>query len=128
MKKRILLLFLAIIFVFSACTKAPATNFETSSEKTFLLCISAPSENSEKITEYTSKYVYLGDFLEAEGLIEFEKSSYGRYLHSVDGISDNPDENLWWTVFVNGESALTGVDKIKLENGKEYKLELTKIE
>lgn len=128
MAKKLLLLLLSIIFVFSACAKAPATNFETANEKTFSLCISVPSENSEKTTEYTSKYVNLGDFLEAEGLIEFEKSSYGRYLHSVDGISDNPDENLWWTVFVNGESALTGVDKIKLENGKEYKLELTKIE
>lgn len=128
MAKKLLLLLLSIIFVFSACTKAPANNFKTADEKTFSLCISAPSENIQKTQDYTSSYVYLGDFLEAEGLIEFENSTYGRYIHSVDGISDNPDESLWWTVYVNGESALTGVDKIKLETEKEYKLELTKIE
>ncbi len=128
MSKKIFLLLLATVLVFTACTNAPKNNFKTSTEKTFSLCISVPHENSEKTTEYISSYVYLGDFLEAEGLIEFEKSSYGRYIHSVDGISDNPDENLWWTVFENGESSLTGVDKIKLESGKEYKLELTKIE
>ncbi len=128
MTKKLLAVLLVCICIFTACSKTNQSDFKTAEEKTFTLCISAPTENVDKNTEYSTEYVYLGDFLEAEDIIGFEKGTYGRYIHNVDGISDNPDENLWWTVYIDGESALTGVDDIKIESGKIYKLELTQID
>ena len=128
MTKRISAILLMCLVIFTGCSKVDSNNFKTGEEKTFTLCISAPTEEIEKTVEYISAYVYLGDFLDAEGIIEFERGTYGRYIHKADSISDNPDKNLWWTVYVDGESALTGVDDIKIEDGSVYKLELTKID
>ncbi len=117
---------LLCLSVFAGCSNKKS-DFETSEQKNFTLTINAPSVNVKKTVEYTTKYVYLGDFLESEKIIGFENGPYGRFIHTVDGISDNSDKNLWWTLYVNGESAMTGIDSVKIEAGFEYTLELTEI-
>ncbi len=74
--------------------------------------------------EYNTDLEYLGDFLEKENLIEFEELDYGRYVIAVQGYSANDEEQSWWNISVNGESATTGVDEIVLEDESVYKLEL----
>lgn len=73
---------------------------------------------------YNTDESYLGDFLEKEGLIGFDTSEYGRYITSVQGYAANDEDQSWWSISVNGESAVTGVDEIVIEDGGVYLLEL----
>lgn len=73
---------------------------------------------------YETEEAYLGDFLDKEGIIGFDTSEYGRYITSVNGYEAGGDDQSWWCVMVNGESAVTGVDEIVIEDGAEYALEL----
>lgn len=73
---------------------------------------------------YETTEEYLGNFLEKENLIGFETSDYGRFIKSAQGLEANDAEQSWWCVMVNGESAVTGVDEIVIEEGSVYLLEL----
>lgn len=73
---------------------------------------------------YETEAEYLGDFLEKENIIGFDSAEYGRYITSVQGMEANNEEQSWWSVMVNGESAVTGVDEIVVEDGAVYLLEL----
>lgn len=74
---------------------------------------------------YSTDEEYLGDFLESEELIGFDTSEYGRFITSVMGYEASNDDQSWWCVYVNGETAVTGVDEIVVEDGSTYRLELT---
>ncbi len=74
--------------------------------------------------KYGTEEEYLGDFLDKEGIIGFDTSEYGRFITSVNGYAASNDDQSWWNVMVNGESAVTGVDEIVIEDGAEYRLEL----
>lgn len=98
-----------------------------------------PQDGSKKITievvaerdsfsdtkEYSTDEQYLGDFLAKEGIIGFESGAYGRFITSVMGHEASNDDQSWWCVYVNGESAVTGIDEIVVEDGSTYRLELT---
>lgn len=125
--KKLIIPIICIALIFSGCTKIPPTKtFEREEEKTFTLVIEA--ENNKVSRNYTTSCVYLGDFLEEEKLIEFEQSSYGRFIHAVDGIYDDESRGLWWVVYVNAQSPSEGVDKIKLEEGSTYTLSLIEVQ
>lgn len=74
--------------------------------------------------KYDTDEEYLGDFLDKEGIIGFDKSDYGRFITSVQGYEAKNEEQSWWSIAVNGESAVSGVDEIVIEDGCVYKLEL----
>lgn len=74
--------------------------------------------------KYETEEEYLGEFLAKEGIIGFDTGEYGRYITSVNGYAAGNDDQSWWCVMVNGESAVTGVDEIVIEDGAEYLLEL----
>ncbi|MCM1528645.1 MAG: DUF4430 domain-containing protein [Alistipes sp.] len=74
--------------------------------------------------KYETEEAYLGDFLDKEGIIGFDTSEYGRFITSVNGYEASSDDQSWWCVIVNGESAVTGVDEIAVEDGAKYALEL----
>ena len=44
------------------------------------------------------------------GLIEGEDSEYGLFVKTVDGITANEDNQEWWSLTIDGEMAMTGVD------------------
>ncbi len=73
---------------------------------------------------YETDAEYLGDFLEKENLIGFDTTEYGRYITSVQGMEANDEEQSWWCVTVDGESAVAGIDEIVVEDGSVYLLEL----
>lgn len=74
--------------------------------------------------KYTTDEEYLGNFLDKEGLIGFDTSEYGRFITSVQGYEAKSDDQSWWCISVNGESAMTGVDEIVINDGDTYLLEL----
>lgn len=90
------------------------------------ITVQVESERDEYSFEqsYNTSEEYLGNFLYKEGLIGFSESEYGRFITSVQGYESNDDEQSWWSISVNGESAMTGVDEIVIQNGDVYMLEL----
>ncbi len=95
-----------------------------SGEKSITVQIISEKDNYNFEQKYTTDEEYLGNFLEKENLIGFEESSYGRFVKSAQGIETNDAEQSWWCIMVNGESAVTGVDEIIIEDNAVYLLEL----
>lgn len=93
--------------------------------KKFTVEVVAERDGFSDTSEYSTDEQYLGDFLDKEGLIGFETSEYGRFITSVMGHEASDADQSWWCVYVNGESAVTGVDEIVVEDGSTYRLELT---
>lgn len=65
----------------------------------------------------------VGDALQAYGIIAGEEAEYGLYIKSVNGITADYDvDGTYWSFYVNGDYAATGVDMTEIENGATYKL------
>ncbi len=95
-------------------------------EKSFTVVV-VHSDGSEKSFRYTSKETYVGDVLQAEGLISGEMAQYGMYIKEVDGEKAVYEEdNAYWSLFVGDVLSATGVDMTPIEDGATYKLVYTK--
>ena len=65
----------------------------------------------------------VGDALQAYGIIAGEEAEYGLYIKSVNGITaDYETDGTYWSFYVNGEYAVTGVDMTEIESGATYTL------
>ena len=80
-------------------------------------------DGSSKSVTVTANQEYLGEYLEAEGIIEGAEGPYGMYIAKVEGEKAVYEEDsAYWAFYVDGEYAITGVDQTPIENGKVYKL------
>lgn len=60
-------------------------------------------------------------------LIEGEESSYGLYVKKVNGITQDYDvDQTYWSFYIDGEYASTGVDATNVESGKTYMFKAAK--
>jgi len=78
-------------------------------------------------TEYTfqvhTDQETVGAALLEEGLIEGEESEYGLYIKSVNGIvADYETTGTYWSFYINGDYANTGVDTTTILPGDSYEL------
>ncbi len=59
------------------------------------------------------------------GLIEGDMGDYGLYIKKVNGITADYDvDKTYWAFYVDGEYAMTGVDKTDIVAGTTYKLKI----
>ena len=66
---------------------------------------------------------FVGFALIAHELIEGEEGPYGMYIKSVLGqVLDYETDGMYWSFYVNGEYALTGVDQTPVEHDGKYML------
>lgn len=57
------------------------------------------------------------------GIIAGEDSEYGLYVKTVNGITlDYEQDGMYWSFYINGEYAMTGVDLTSIEAGASYEL------
>lgn len=57
------------------------------------------------------------------GVIAGEDSEYGLYVKTVNGITlDYEQDGMYWSFYINGEYAMTGVDMTAIEAGASYEL------
>jgi predicted small secreted protein len=64
---------------------------------------------------------FLGDALLQHGLIEGEDGPYGLYVKRVNGVlADYDIDGYYWSLSVNGEYAMAGVDTTPVEAGAVY--------
>ncbi len=83
----------------------------------------------EKIVTFTihTDKDTVGEALIEHGLIAGEDSQYGLYVKVVNGMTADYDINQsYWAFYINGESAMTGVDKTNITEGGVYQLAYTK--
>ena len=65
----------------------------------------------------------MGEALQEVHLIEGEQGPYGLYIKSVLGQTlDYETDGMYWSFYVNGEYAMTGVDEIRVEHDGHYML------
>lgn len=92
--------------------------------KTMTLEIVSSKDDVNQKKEYKTDKEYLGEFLKEENLVDYENSDYGMYIRTVDQIKDDPDNNYYWSIYVNDKLSEYAADKIVIEEGSVYKLEL----
>ena len=69
----------------------------------------------------------LGAALLENELIAGEDSEYGLYVKVVNGMTADYDiDKTYWTLYIDGEYALAGVDSTDIEEGTVYQLAYTK--
>ncbi len=69
----------------------------------------------------------VGDALLEHKLIEGEEGDYGLYVKKVNGIlADYDKDQTYWAFYIDGEYAMTGVDKTDIEEGKTYTFKVEK--
>jgi hypothetical protein len=64
----------------------------------------------------------LAEILLEHQLIAGEEGDYGIYVKKVNGITADYDiDGSYWSLYENGESAMSGVSGISVKNGGEYR-------
>ena len=91
-------------------------------KKTFAFTVVDP-EGKETVFEITTQKTTVGEALMDEGLIAGEPGAYGLYVKTVNGLTlDYDKDGMYWSFYVGGEYALTGVDQTPVEHDGEYML------
>lgn len=96
----------------------------TAGDKAYTLTV-VDAEGNETVHELQTDEEMLGAALLNEGLIAGEDSEYGLFVNTVDGITANADNQEWWCLTIDGETAMTGVDSTPVEDGGKYEFTLT---
>ena len=82
--------------------------------------------NETKFVIHTDKTT-VGDALLELGLIEGEEGDYGLYVKKVNGITADFDtDKTYWAFYINGEYAMSGVDKTDITEGDSYLFKVAK--
>ena len=75
---------------------------------------------------HTDKTI-VGEALQELGLLEGEEGAYGLYVTVVDGIrADYDKDGVYWAFYIDGEYAMSGVDKKEIEAGRSYAFKVEK--
>ena len=81
--------------------------------------------DSERAFDVRTDENMVGKALLGLGLISGENGPYGLFINTVDGETvDFNKDNKYWAFYINGEYAVTGVDKTKIQNGTTYMLKV----
>ncbi|MBO7252258.1 MAG: DUF4430 domain-containing protein [Oscillospiraceae bacterium] len=105
-------------------SKAPTAS--EGSEVTFTLTVT-DLEGKETSMEITTTKSTVGEALLEQGLIEGDPSEYGLYVHVVNGIrADWDNDQTYWAFYIDGEYAMTGVDDTPIDPACAYSFVLTK--
>lgn len=105
----------------SACgTEAPVA------KKNFTFIV-VDKDGNETSFAISSDKKTVGDALLSEGLIEGDNGAYGLYVKKVNGIvADYDIDQTYWAFYINGEYAMTGVDKTDIVEGAIYSFKVEK--
>ncbi len=116
--------FAAILVVIGVI--AGVLNYRATQEgmKEFQVEVVSERDSYSETVDCKSDAEYLGEFLRTFEACEWEESDYGIYIKGFDGMLEDIDNQYWWCVSVNGESAMTGADEIPIMDGDVYNFTL----
>ena len=124
MKKLIsLILVLLTIASRAACgAKEPAEGLKVS----FTLIV-VDGDGNETTHQIETTKTIVGDALFEEGIAEGEEGDYGLFITHVNGIyAEYNETGTYWSFYIDGEYAMTGVDKTDIVDGATYMLKVEK--
>lgn len=121
-KQKIILVAAFAVILAAAGVIAGVMNYRAASEgeKHFSVEITSERDGYSSSLDYVSEEEYLGDFLRTMEGCEWQDSEYGIYITGFHGMKEDIENQYWWCVMVNGESATTGADEIPLQDGDTY--------
>jgi Domain of unknown function (DUF4430) len=93
---------------------------------TVTIIVNNDEQKFEKEHTFWTEADFLGIALEEEFEVVTESYSFGRVLLSIEGISSDFNKN-YWSIYVNGEASMVGMDEVALKHKDEIKIELTSI-
>ena len=129
-----LVLVAAIVLSFTACKDnkipVPVPDTEITSvgegDTTFTFTVTDIGGNTESF-EVSTNAETVGEALIENRLITGEDGAYGLYVKVVNGITADYDKDgTYWAFYIDGEYAMTGVDKTPIEDGKIYSFKVEK--
>ncbi len=89
-------------------------------ETAFPFEVTLPDGTKTSYEIHTDKAT-VGEALLALGLIEGEQGGYGLYVKTVDGVAlDYDKDGMYWSFYINGEYAMSGVDMTTITDGEVY--------
>lgn len=120
--KKLLALVLVLLTLVSLV--ACSAKEKEGAEVTFTLTI-VDGDGNETTHEITTTKTTVGDALLEKGMVEGENSEYGLYIKAVNGIvADYNTTGTYWAFYINGEYAMTGVEKTPIEADTAYMLKV----
>ena len=132
--KKLLSLLLAVVLVAAValvtvgCSDKSKDDVSSSqqTEVSFRFTVThSKGEEKEFTIKTTEKTV--GAALIAEGLIAGEDGIYGLYVKTVNGETlDYDKDGMYWSFYIDGEYAMSGVDTTEIEEGKIYSFKAEK--
>ena len=139
--KKFLAIILALVMVLAlaACGAKPADNDTETADNAEVVSVTDGAEIGEGEHSFTLEIVdaegakitatvktdatVVGDALQTYGIIEGEMGEYGLYVKTVNGITADYDvDGTYWSFYVDGEYAATGVDMTDIVDGAVYTL------
>ena len=109
---------LSAMFINTACTEDWNDHYDdngTNASRTSILDI------------VKTDAVTVGEALLENGLIAGEDGDYGLYVKTVCGITADYDvDKTYWAFYINGEYAMSGVDKTDIADGAVYEFKIEK--
>ena len=79
------------------------------------------ADGAETVFEVHTDKATVGEALLDCGLIAGDESDYGLYVKTVNGVTADYDtDGAYWSFYVDGEYAQSGVDTTNIEEGKTY--------
>lgn len=125
--KKILSLILIAAFIMTfavGCGKTNSSSAQDASSKSFTFVVT-DREGSETSFDITTTRQTVGDALTDEGLIEGTESEYGLYVTKVNGVEAiYENDGTYWSFYINGEYAMSGVDTTNVEDGALYEFKV----
>lgn len=106
----------------SSESSASQSNVQTVGEgKTqFNFSVTDADGNETQFDVHTNKAT-VGEALEELNIISGDQSEYGLYVKTVNGITlDFDNDGYYWSFYVNGEYAQSGVDSTDIKDGESY--------
>ncbi len=95
-------------------------------KKSFSLTITDQAGKKTVLIVKTDKKT-VGEALIDNKLIEGEQGEYGLYIKKVMGIkADYDTDKTYWSFYIDGQYALTGVDSTKIDEKSKYELKIEK--
>ena len=92
----------------------------------FALTVVDGEGKETKCTVKTDKTV-VGEALQELNLIAGDMGDYGLYIKTVNGITADFDKDgTYWAFYIDGEYAMTGVDKTNITPGASYMFKVEK--
>ncbi len=125
MKKLISLILVLITLISLTACDAPEAEAEGPKVSFTLIIVDDQGNETTKTIETTRTIV--GDALLDEGLIEGEEGDYGMFITKVNGIyADYNETGTYWSFYIDGEYAMTGIDQTDIVDGATYMLKVEK--